>query len=176
MTLTPELTNLSIMFGYGTNETEDATPFAEKDLVVNHPARLASEMARVAFEDAIMEPDVKVVDDIPVVAQRQIPVIQIVQQTFEISQLQCTDKVVDDHVVQVVEKILEIAEIQTVPGTQTSESLGQHLSARWHSRKLWMRSRSERLFQQNPHHHCSSQDPSWKLLQSLLGMYNPLLL
>ena len=40
--------------------------------------------------------------------------------------------------------------------------------ARRHRRKLWRWSRSER-FLQNPHHPCSSQHPSWKLLQLLLS-------
>merc|ERR1712122_408361 len=122
--------------------------------------------------------------DIPVVAQRQIPMVQTVQKTIEIPQLQYIDKVVDVPVVQVVqvpqvqvvektveipqlqivEKIVEIPEIQTVQGTQTSESLAPHLSARWHRRKLWRSWRSERLFPQNPHHPCSSRHQSWKLL------------
>merc|ERR1712135_84199 len=70
--------------------------------------------------------------DIPVVAQRQIPMVQTVQKTIEIPQLQYVDKVVDVPVVQVVqvpqvqivEKTVEIPEIQMVQGTQTSESLG----------------------------------------------------
>merc|ERR1712064_178886 len=62
--------------------------------------------------------------DIPVVAQRQIPMVQTVQKTVEIPQLQYIDKVVDVPVVQIVEKIVEVPEIQTVQGTQTSESLG----------------------------------------------------
>merc|ERR1712012_1319198 len=74
--------------------------------------------------------------DIPVVAQRQIPMVQTVQKTIEIPQLQYVDKVVDVPEVQVVEKtveipqlqivekIVEIPEIQTVQGTHTSESLG----------------------------------------------------
>ena len=119
----------------------EASKIAEKDLVVNHPVRLAmalnfsvfqsevfenpdeaSEMARVAFEDAITELDVKVID-VSVVAQRQIPMVQTFQKTMEIPQLHCIDKVVDDPVVQVprvqvVEKIVEIPEIQTVQGTQ----------------------------------------------------------
>merc|ERR1711945_20320 len=92
-------------------------------------------------------PQVQFIDkvvDIPVVAQRQIPMVQTVQKTIEIPQLQYVDKVVDVPVVQVVqvpqvqvvektveipqlqivEKIVEIPEIQTVQGTQTSESLG----------------------------------------------------
>ena len=70
--------------------------------------------------------------EIPVVAQRQIPMVQTVQKTLEIPQWHCIDKVVDDPVVQVVHvpqvqivgKIHEIPEIQTYLGTQTSESLG----------------------------------------------------
>ena len=57
--------------------------------------------------------------------------VQTVQKTMEIPQMQCIDKVLDDHVVQVVhvqqlqvvEKIVEIPEIQMVLGTQTCESL-----------------------------------------------------
>ena len=37
------------------------------------------------------------VDEIPVVAQRQILMVQTVQKTMEIPQLQCVDKVVDNH-------------------------------------------------------------------------------
>ena len=61
--------------------------------------------------------------------------VQTVQKTMEIPQLQCMDKVVDDHLVQVVHvpqvqivwKIHEIPEIQTDLGTQTSKSLGTAL-------------------------------------------------
>ena len=64
-------------------------------------------------------------DDISVVPQRQISMIQTVQ---EISQLQCIDKVIGDLVVQVpqtkiVEKTVEIPQLQTVEkitGTETS--------------------------------------------------------
>ena len=81
--------------------------------------------------------------NIPVVAQRQIPMDQTVQKTMEIPQLQCVDEVIDVPVVLVVqaplvqvmmktvqipqlphiEKIAVISEIRTVPGPQTSESL-----------------------------------------------------
>ena len=52
-------------------------------------------------------------DDIPVVTQRQIPMVQTVQKTKEIPQLQCVDRVVDNSGVQVprvqvVEKTVEI--------------------------------------------------------------------
>ena len=84
------------------------------------------------------------VSDIPVVAQRQIPMDQTVQKTnTEIPQLQCVDEVIDVPVVLVVqalvvqvmmktvqipqlpyiEKIAVIPEIRTVPDPQTSESL-----------------------------------------------------
>ena len=54
----------------------------------------------------------KKVDEIPVVVQRQIAMVQTVQETTEISQLECVDKVVDDPVeqvprIQVVEKTVE---------------------------------------------------------------------
>ena len=73
--------------------------------------------------------------DVPVVVQRQIPMVQAVQNTIQTPQLQCVDKVVSDHVVQVVhvpqlqvvEKIVEIREIQMVLGTQTSETLSTAL-------------------------------------------------
>ena len=164
----------------------EANKIAEKDLVVNHPVRLAmalnssvfhpevlqnpddcdglvcinkhrlniaggvdvgkddldegenpdesSEMARVAVEDAITELDDKI---------NEIPMVQTVQKTIEIPQLQCIDKVdvpvvqvvqvpqvqvveqtVEIHHLQTVEKNFEIPQIQMVQGTQTSESLG----------------------------------------------------
>ena len=59
-----------------------ATKVAEKDLVVNHPVRLAMALSSV-------------------VAQRQIPIDQTVQKTVETPHWQCIDKVVDDPVVQI---------------------------------------------------------------------------
>ena len=95
----------------------EANKIAKKDLVVNHPVRLAtalnfsvfqsevfqnsdeaSEMARVAFEDAITAP----VIDIPAVTQ-QTPVAQIVQKTMEIPQSHCIDNVIVVPVVEVVQ-------------------------------------------------------------------------
>ena len=75
----------------------------------------------------------KKVDEMPVVAQRQIPMVQTVQETTEISQLECIDKVVDDFVVQVpqiqvVEKTVEGQKLQIVgqfvetPETQMIQS------------------------------------------------------
>ena len=64
------------------------------------------------------------VDEIPVVAQRQIS-METVQKTMEIPQLQCVDKVVDNPVsektveisqLQAVEKIVETPETQTIQG------------------------------------------------------------
>ena len=92
----------------------EATEIGEKDLVVTHPIRLA-----VALNSSIFQPEVlqnsehcdsdfasgvhigKNDLDVPVVVQRQIPMVQIVQKTKEISQLQCIDKVSDGPVVQV---------------------------------------------------------------------------
>ena len=57
--------------------------------------------------------------DIPVVAQRQIPiVVQTIQKTTDIPQLQCIDEAIDDLVVQVPqvqvsEKTVEISQLQT---------------------------------------------------------------
>ena len=80
------------------------------------------------------------VDDMPVAVQRQIPMVQTVEETKETPQLQVIDKVIDDPVVQVprvqvlektaeipqlqnVEKIGEIpAETQTILSARTSES------------------------------------------------------
>ena len=91
-----------------------------------------------------VEETMKVVD-VPVVAQRQIPiVVQTIQKTTDIPQLQCIDKVIDVPVVsvaqaqqmqiaektaeipllQIVKKTVETPEVQTVRCTQTSESLG----------------------------------------------------
>ena len=85
------------------------------------------------------------VEEIPVVAERQIPiVVQTIQKTTDIPQLQCIDKVIDVPVVsvaqaphvqivektaeipllQIVKKTVETPEVQTVRCTQTSESLG----------------------------------------------------
>ena len=67
------------------------------------------------------------VDEIPVVAQRQILMVQTVQKTMEIPQLQCIDEAIDDFVeisqLQAAEKIVETRETQTIQGIQTSESL-----------------------------------------------------
>ena len=94
-------------------------------------------------------PYMKKVDDMPVAVQRQIPMVQTVQETKEIPQLRCADEVVDNPAeqvpcVQVLEKTAEIPQLQTVekigetPQTQmiqsarTSESLvqSQHLSVK----------------------------------------------
>ena len=78
------------------------------------------------------------VDEIPVVAQRQILMVQTVQKTMEIPQLQCVDKVVvnpeapqvqvsaktvEISQLQAAEKIVETRETQTIQGIQTPESL-----------------------------------------------------
>ena len=88
-----------------------------------------AEIAQVQFLDKV--------DEIPVVAQRQIS-METVQKTMEIPQLQCVDKVVDNpeapqvHVseetveiaqLQAAEKIVETRETQTIQRIQTSESL-----------------------------------------------------
>ena len=82
----------------------------------------------------------KVIDK-PVVAQRQIPMVQAVQKTMEVPQLQCVDEAIDGTVVQaprvqvvektvegpqlqIVEQIIETPETQTIQSTQTSERLG----------------------------------------------------
>ena len=81
------------------------------------------------------------VDEMPVGVQRQIPMVQVVQKTMEIPQLQCVDEAIDGTVVQVprvqvvektvegpqlqiVEQIVETPETQTIQSTQTSERLG----------------------------------------------------
>ena len=80
------------------------------------------------------------VDETPVAVQRQIPMVQTVEEMKETPQLQVIDKVVDDPVVQVprvqvlektaespqlqnVEKIGEIPQTRTIQGTQAPESL-----------------------------------------------------
>ena len=123
----------------------EATKIADKDLVVTHLVRLAMALTSSVFQyEVLPNPDdiaggVHVgendLDDVPVVTQRQIPMVQRTRT------LQCMDKVVDNLVVQVprmqvVEKTVEIPQLQTVEkpaetpqtqtiqGTQTSESLG----------------------------------------------------
>ena len=122
------------------------------------------------------------VNEMPVGVQRQIPMVQTVQKTMEISQLQCIDEAIDDPVVQVprvqvVEKTVGIPQLQIVE--KTAEALqtqtisralkplrvwAVHPSAKWHRRKLLRGTKSEGLFLQNPHCPCSSRRPSWKLL------------
>ena len=80
-----------------------ATEIAEKDLVVTNPVRLAMALSSV-------------------VAQRQIPMDQIVQKTVETSQQQCIDMVSDgpvvlvEHVPQsdVAEKTVEIPQLDII--------------------------------------------------------------
>ena len=86
-------------------------------------------------------PYMEKVDEMPVVVQRQIPMVQTVQKTNEIPQLWCIDEVVGNPVVQVsrvqvmektveipqlqtVEKIAETPQTQTIQCTQAPESLG----------------------------------------------------
>ena len=81
------------------------------------------------------------VDEMPVAVQKLIPMVQTVQKTTEIPQLQCIDEVVDDLVVQVpqmqvvektvggpqlqiVEQIVETPETLTIQGARTSERSG----------------------------------------------------
>ena len=86
----------------------EATKIAEKDLVVTHHVRLAMALSSL--------------DDVSVVAQRQIPIDQIVQKTVETPQLQCIDRVIDGPVVQVehvpqshvAEKTVEIPQLDVV--------------------------------------------------------------
>ena len=80
------------------------------------------------------------VDEMPVGVQRQITMVQAIQKTMEIPQLQCVDEAIDGTVVQVprvqvvektvegpqlqiVEQIVETPETQTIQSTQISESL-----------------------------------------------------
>ena len=92
----------------------EATQIAEKDLVVTHPIRLAMALNSSVFQSEVLQSpedcdpdfagDVHVGKndlDVPVVVQRQISMVQTVQKTKEIPQLQCIDKVVDDPVVQI---------------------------------------------------------------------------
>ena len=78
-------------------------------------------------------PYMKKVDDMPVAVQRQIPMVQTVQETKEISQWRCADEVVDNPAEQVpcsqvLEKTAEIPQLQTVekigetPQTQIIQS------------------------------------------------------
>ena len=75
----------------------EATKIAEKDLVVTHPVRLAMALSAVFQSEVLQNPDDVAggmhvgkndLDDVSVVAQRQIPIDQTVQKTVETSQLQ----------------------------------------------------------------------------------------
>ena len=123
----------------------EATKIAEKDLVVTHLVRLAMALSSSVFQYEVLQNPYDIaggvhvgendLDDVPVVTQRQIPMVQRTRT------LQCVDKVVDNLVVQVprvqvvektveipqlqtVEKPAEIPQTQTIQGSQTSESLG----------------------------------------------------
>ena len=82
----------------------EATKTSEKDLVAIHPIRLGMAL------------------NIPVMAQRQIPIDRTVQKTMETPQLQCVDNVIDGPVVQVehvpqahvAEKTVEIPQLDVV--------------------------------------------------------------
>ena len=72
---------------------------------MTHPVRLAKALSSL--------------DDVSVVAQRQIPIDQTVQKTVETPQLQCIDEVIDHPVVQVpraqvMEKAVEIPQLHVV--------------------------------------------------------------
>ena len=132
----------------------EANQIAEKDLVVNHPVRLAtalnfsvfqsevfqnsdeaSQMARVAFEDAITA----LVIDIPAVTQ-----IPIVQKIIETPQLRCVGNVIGGPVVQVehvpqsqvAEETVEIAQLDVfekiveTPEIQTDHSIRDRIQQR----------------------------------------------
>ena len=90
--------------------------------------------------------------------QRKKPIIQEkinqVTKHIEVPQVQFLDKAGDIPVV--VQRQVSMTEIQTVQGHRPPRIW----TASWHRRKLWRWSISERFFQQNPHHPCSSQHPS----------------
>ena len=113
-----------------------------------------TEIHQVQFIDKVV--------DVFVVLVVQVPQVQVVEETVEIPQS------------QFVEKIVVIPEILTVQGAQTFESLGTapvRQVAQAEIVEVW---RSERLFPQNLHHPNSSRHLSWKVLQLLWGMFNPL--
>ena len=130
-----------------------ATKIAEKDLVVTHPVRLAMALSSL--------------DDVSVVAQRQIPMDQTVQKTVEISQLQCIDEMIDGPVMQVehvpqshvAEKSVEIprrigkfgrirnlsSENQRERSTDITKVRRMHIpSSRWYSKVVRKRLRIPR--------------------------------
>ena len=83
----------------------EANKIAENDLAVTHPVRLAMALSSL--------------DDVSVVAQRQIPMDQTVQKTIDTPQMQGVDEVMDHPVVQVpraqvVEKAVEIPQLHIV--------------------------------------------------------------
>ena len=76
------------------------------------------------------------VDEIPVVAQRQVPiVVQTIQKTTDIPQLQCIDKVIDVPVVsvaqaphvQIVEKTVESPQMQIAEKTAEIKQRQNHM-------------------------------------------------
>ena len=103
-----------------------ATEIAEKNLVVTHPVRLAMAPSSSKFQSEVLQnPDDVAdgmhfgkndLDDVSVVAQRQIPMVQSTRA------LQCIDKMVDNQVMQVP----QVAEQDTeVPKTSSRDRTSQ---------------------------------------------------
>ena len=103
-----------------------ATEIAEKNLVVTHPVRLAMAPSPSKFQSEVLQNPDNVadgmhvgkndLDDVSVVAQRQIPMVQSTRA------LQCIDKVVDNQVMQVP----QVAEQDTeVPKTSSRDRTSQ---------------------------------------------------
>ena len=140
-----------------------ANKIAENDLAVTHPIRLAMalnssvfqsevfentdeacEMTRVAFEDAIKDPDTEVgvnatITDVITrlqaesslqmqfpnnVDEMSINMVHTLQKTTEVPQIQVVEKTVEGPQLQIVEQIVETPETQTIQGARTSERSG----------------------------------------------------
>ena len=116
------------------NTAEVETPRIIKEAIRGRKSVIREKINQVT--EHIRNPQIpymKKVDDMPVAVQRQIPMVQTVQETKEIPQLRCTDEVVDNLAeqvprVQVLEKTAEIPQLQTVekigetPQTQMIQS------------------------------------------------------
>ena len=126
---------------HGVNTVEVETPKIVKEAVRGKKV-IREKINQIA--EHIKNPQIQFsnkVDEMPVVVQRQNPMVQTVQKTKEIPQLWCVDEVVGIPVGQVsrvqvlektaeipqlqtVEKIAETPQAQTIQGTQAPESSG----------------------------------------------------
>ena len=156
----------------------EVTKIAKKILVMTHLVRLVIALSSYVFQYEVLQNPNDIasgvhvggndLDDVPVVTQKQIPMVQRTRT------LQSMDKVVDNLVVQVqrmqvvrkqsrshscrpLRNPLRLHSPRRFRALKPLRVWALHLSVKSNRREMWSWSRSERLFLQNPHHTRSSQ-------------------